>query len=721
MGKTSNKRQLQRSDLSYHDQCVENTNSESLLSKLSVSNQGYRFDSFLHVFRTDDKGVVRQSPRSAAINRGYLSRLIALENTLEKFLLVYGRGQQQAAAGAGGGIHQVLSLGAGYDTMYFRLRNQGVIDPRSCRYFEVDFPVVARTKSHFIRRENGSRLGSFFSQCTSHGEQQDGDVNCSFVYDDRALVLIGCSMVQVATLEEMLEECGFDWRLPTFVLTECSLTYVEVSEATRLTQWLARKLEHMVLVDYEQINPNDAFGKIMTSHFRKRNSPLKCVDTFPTIDHHTKRFESLGWTTKIHTISEIMRHFHGESERHQAATKCNDQFDEFEELQLKCSHYILVLASNSPVMMKTLSSHFDNLCCDERLPRRHYNKVKSTEAVAGPSHAICARFGHQVATFDGNVYLFGGYSQTSYRDSVVAKLSGDCGSVIESDQLPGSQTLHCAVTEPLSNGDVYLFGGRASPNQPCDQLIRISSRQQLEMEQVSSSSESGARLAPRWRHTFTRVDDNRLVLVGGRSNDGVLKCVWMLDPAAAVKWRKVLDLPYGVHSHSACVLKGKLVLTGGLDQQDRISDQIFIIDLDRETVSSVAWPSTVLIPRFAHTSHAHPTGQGIVLIGGVSSAVTQPEIGYLKMQLEASLVENVEAATGYETFLHMESEVAEMASKTTASPLLLVQHSSLVDEKSGEVVIVGGGGNCFSFGMHVNKTVVRFSPDQLVSNCQDGS
>ena len=84
---------------------------------------GYRHDPFLAVFRGDAAKCSGQ--RSAGVNRGYLARVVALENTFEKLCLMYSHILKTP--------HNVLSLGAGYDTMYFRLRNQGVIDPTLCR------------------------------------------------------------------------------------------------------------------------------------------------------------------------------------------------------------------------------------------------------------------------------------------------------------------------------------------------------------------------------------------------------------------------------------------------------------------------------------------------------------------------------------------------------------------------------------------------------------
>ena len=65
--KIASKNGYNKTHLNCDDACVENTNSESLLSKLSVIESGYRVDPFLKIFRTNDQGVVKCSLRSAAI------------------------------------------------------------------------------------------------------------------------------------------------------------------------------------------------------------------------------------------------------------------------------------------------------------------------------------------------------------------------------------------------------------------------------------------------------------------------------------------------------------------------------------------------------------------------------------------------------------------------------------------------------------------------------
>ena len=99
---------------------------------------GYRVDPFLKELCSDPSIKSRRSP---AINRGYLARLLALEVTFEKFLSIPGK------------FKQVLSLGAGFDSMFFRLKNCGTIS-EDLKYFEIDYPESVRRKGWKFSKAN---------------------------------------------------------------------------------------------------------------------------------------------------------------------------------------------------------------------------------------------------------------------------------------------------------------------------------------------------------------------------------------------------------------------------------------------------------------------------------------------------------------------------------------------------------------------------------------
>ena len=111
---------------------IQQTASDAAISKLSSVNLGYYDDPFIQHFVPKEQ-VLRRAP---LINRGYFARVQALDLIVARFL---GHG------GSGGGAEpkQIVVLGAGCDTTFFRLQ-AAARHPR--RYIELDVAAVAATK-----------------------------------------------------------------------------------------------------------------------------------------------------------------------------------------------------------------------------------------------------------------------------------------------------------------------------------------------------------------------------------------------------------------------------------------------------------------------------------------------------------------------------------------------------------------------------------------------
>ena len=96
-------------------------------------------------------------------------------------------------------------------------------------------------------------------------------------------------------------------------------------------------MNDFIYISYEQIRPADAFGKIMVNHFAKRNSAIKCVQHYPSIDFQKKRFLRFGWdSVVVKTIEEIWKYYINDSEMERLLKI--EPFDEAAELMLKCLH-----------------------------------------------------------------------------------------------------------------------------------------------------------------------------------------------------------------------------------------------------------------------------------------------------------------------------------------------------------------------------------------------
>lgn len=116
-----------------HDSAVMETASDASLCKLSASSLGYYKDPYVQYF------VKSPSRRMPIINRGYYARVAAVETLVTKFLAADTPTKKQ-----------VVILGAGLDTMFYRLKEAGQL--QQCEYFELDFPDVTMQKVMIMKR-----------------------------------------------------------------------------------------------------------------------------------------------------------------------------------------------------------------------------------------------------------------------------------------------------------------------------------------------------------------------------------------------------------------------------------------------------------------------------------------------------------------------------------------------------------------------------------------
>ena len=121
---------------------VQGTNDSCTMSKAAMVKRGYFLDPYVCKF------VSTIATRSPIINRGYFIRAYSVQ-ALVSYLLknsyfVDEKGNKVF-------IKQIVSLGAGFDTMYFRLRDSGATK-HVVNYVEVDAPNVLQRKRAVIEQ-----------------------------------------------------------------------------------------------------------------------------------------------------------------------------------------------------------------------------------------------------------------------------------------------------------------------------------------------------------------------------------------------------------------------------------------------------------------------------------------------------------------------------------------------------------------------------------------
>lgn len=66
-------------------------------------------------------------------------------------------------------------------------------------------------------------------------------------------------------------------------------------DSTNILKWITDTLKNSLFALYEQIHPDDAFGKMMIHNLKSRNIDLKGIHAFPDLAYQENRFKDLGW------------------------------------------------------------------------------------------------------------------------------------------------------------------------------------------------------------------------------------------------------------------------------------------------------------------------------------------------------------------------------------------------------------------------------------------
>lgn len=301
------------------DMAVRSTNDDASASKASCVARGYLKDPFAKQF------VRRVVMRPPLINRGYFTRVHALQKVVRAFL-------DRGNCRAGPSQRQVVSIGAGYDTSYFVLQKDGVhVD----KYVEVDFHETVARKASIIRGcEDMMQL---------LGEGTQVDVNRGRVRSQN-YCLLPADLRQIDKLNDVLLKAGVDTSIPTLVLAECVLVYVEPEDSLALMKWAVKTFPCNVFLLYDMINGNDPFGQQMIHNLEKRGIPLPGLKASPTADSYRQRLLSAGFASAQAADMNTMYAAVDPAER--ARIERVEILDELEEWQLIMGHYCIACGIN---------------------------------------------------------------------------------------------------------------------------------------------------------------------------------------------------------------------------------------------------------------------------------------------------------------------------------------------------------------------------------------
>ncbi|KAF7655661.1 hypothetical protein LDENG_00052610 [Lucifuga dentata] len=659
------------------DTAVQGTNDSSVVSKVSAAAQGYFQDAFLQHF------VCKVARRAPLINRGYYVRWRAVDHCVRKFLQITENYPKR----------QILSLGAGFDSLYFRLHADGALN--EAVVFEVDFLDVARRKAALITFDVTLR-----GKLDSHIPSLTGPVYLS----SAQYRLLGVDVREESQLEEALHRAGLDWAAPTLILSEVVLTYMETQWSDAVIGWAAKLLTQSLFVMYEQIHPHDPFGRIMQDHFRKLNSTLHALQRYPDTAAQRRRFLDKGWEECVCLdMNDFYLGLVPDEERRRVETL--EPFDEYEEWHQKCSHYFILTASRGSLTAQALLTHPPTSCNCISSPLPSMSPCWSPLALNMRTTPVCMEGLGMASTSlsPGQLLLTGGSSRGGRGAAMTLLLRGQEGwrkACVEPSADLGVRLYHTVTSLPA--GGAVVYGGRSSPLSPTGGLLKVTfdpsaSLHPLELENQVTLKLSVRQLVctgdspqPRWRHsaTFLRHEGKDFLFVfGGRNEsetilgDAHFLCLeqqhWTEIPVEG-------SAPEARLAHSACSYQGGVVVFGGLGRRGAPLGDIVVL---RPTDGGFCWERIDVqpppAPRYSHS--AHVIDEKLVVVGGVwlhSDSV--PGVVVIDLTTRGSM---------------------EFPLNTTSVPWPLMLHSfcsELIDPEEPAALLIGGGGNCFSFGTHLN-------------------
>uniref|UniRef100_A0A287AK95 Leucine carboxyl methyltransferase 1 n=1 Tax=Sus scrofa TaxID=9823 RepID=A0A287AK95_PIG len=226
------------------DEGVRGPCEDATLCKRFAVSIGYWQDPCIpHLVRLSK---ARKAPE---INRGYFGHVHSVSQLIKAFLRKTGCNCQ------------ILNLGAGMDTTFWRLKDEDLLPSK---YFEIDFPMIVMRNLHSIK------LKPLLSKPILDLHSEDTLQMDGHTLDSTRYAIIGADLRDIPELEEKLKKCNMNTQLPTLLVAECVLVYMTPEQSANLLKWAANSFETAMLINYKQVNMDDRFGQIMIENLRRR-------------------------------------------------------------------------------------------------------------------------------------------------------------------------------------------------------------------------------------------------------------------------------------------------------------------------------------------------------------------------------------------------------------------------------------------------------------------
>ncbi|KWX13288.1 Leucine carboxyl methyltransferase [Giardia duodenalis assemblage B] len=326
------------------------TSNDALLSKLSALRAGYLVDPALRAIHTKPS-LPRKDPM---INRGTWFRFTYIEQMAVAFAAKYN------------GNCAIVNIGAGLDTLYWRLQLTAQQEKKEGKqsYFhvkhwiEIDLPSITELKAKKFDLTHGEIINMPVSEDTTIRPFQDPQVilyrpkqeHTETVPEALRVELPGYRLY-AANLEmrktwmpmvrDIVANDKGDATLPVLFLSEVCLSYLDADTTIGIIKDLPTYFNSFGIVCFEMVNPSDSFGEMMQINMAERQVVMPSFVELGFTAQYRKIFQLNGYEDSYaREAGDVYRSFWPARRRE---IEQLELFDEFEQWNLIMGHYACIM------------------------------------------------------------------------------------------------------------------------------------------------------------------------------------------------------------------------------------------------------------------------------------------------------------------------------------------------------------------------------------------
>jgi [phosphatase 2A protein]-leucine-carboxy methyltransferase len=274
---------------------------------MSAVSMGYLEDAHAETFFPPNSPVAKRYP---IINRGTYVRTTAIDQLVLRFLK---QNQDQPK--------QIISLGAGSDTRFFRLC-AGTTYP--VIYHELDF------EANVIPKRTSIRASPALSRLILPKDSTQGPS-----YHLHAIDLRDLTLKSPPTIPNLSSD------IPTLLLSECCLCYLPPETTSSILSYFTMNIPHASLgiILYEPIRPTDAFGRTMVTNLASRGIHMQTIQKYSSLTAQRQRLRIAGFEAGqgARDVLGLWKEWIDADERKRVEGL--EWLDEVEEWELLARHY----------------------------------------------------------------------------------------------------------------------------------------------------------------------------------------------------------------------------------------------------------------------------------------------------------------------------------------------------------------------------------------------